>query len=225
MSLTPLGDRALLVTLGSSIDEATHHRVRALAARIEQARIPGMIELVPAFASVALHYDPAHASFDDIATAVTPLLVLLDAERLPLVRVLEIPVCYGGTYGPDLEDVARERGLSSDDVVRMHAAPEYLVHMIGFAPGFPYLGGLDERIATPRRATPRARVPASSVGIGGSQTGVYPIETPGGWHLIGRTPIRLFDAQRAPAALLRAGDHVRFRAISPADFAAALGES
>ena len=213
MSLTPLGDRALLVTLGSSIDEVTHRRVRALAARIEQARIPGLVELVPAFASVALHYDPVHAAFDDIASAVTPLLERLDAERLPPARVIEIPVCYGGAYGPDLEDVAREHRLSPDDVVKMHTAPEYLVHMIGFAPGFPYLGGLDERIATPRRATPRARVPASSVGIGGSQTGVYPSETPGGWHLIGRTDVKLFDSLRDPPAMFAVGDRVRFTAI------------
>ena len=219
MSFTPLGDRALLITLGSSIDDATNHRVRALTARLEQVRITGLSELVPAFASIAIHYDPALASFDDIAAAVTPFLDRLDGERLAPARVVEIPVCYGGTYGPDLDYVARAHDLSPGDVVDLHTAPEYLVHMIGFAPGFPYLGGLDERLVTPRRDTPRTRVPAASVGIGGSQTGVYPIETPGGWHLIGRTPLRLFEPRRTPATLLAAGDRVRFRAISAVEFA------
>ncbi len=225
MSFTPLGDRALLITLGSSIDDATNHRVRALTARLEKAHITGLSELVPAFASIAIHYDPAQASFDDIAEMVTPLLDRLEAERLAPARLIEIPVCYGGAYGPDLEDVARAHELSPGDVVELHTTPEYLVHMIGFAPGFPYLGGLDERLVTPRRETPRTRVPAASVGIGGSQTGVYPIETPGGWHLIGRTPLRLFEPLRTPAALLAAGDHVRFRAISAAEFAETRGDS
>lgn len=218
-----MGDRALLATVGSAIDDATHRRVRALCAKLEGARIPGFVEIVPAFASVAVHYDPAHATCAEVEAAVAPLLSGLDAAVLPAPRVVEIPVCYGGDFGPDLDELAGRHSLTPDEVVAIHAAGNYLVHMIGFAPGFPYLGGLDERLATPRRETPRTRVPASSVGIGGAQTGIYPIETPGGWHLIGRTPLRLFDPRRSPALLLSAGDGVRFRAISAADFADALG--
>lgn len=219
MNLAPLGDRAILITLGASIDDATHRRVRAFCARVEKSAIPGVIEMVPAFASVALHYDPLRLEYDELAKAVAPLLKGLDSVLLPQAREVEIPVWYGGAAGPDLDQLARMHDLTVDDVVSIHTASDYLVHMIGFAPGFPYLGGLDPRIATPRRDTPRTRVLAGSVGIGGSQTGVYPIESPGGWQLIGRTPLALFDAARSPLTLLRASDHVRFRAISEEEFA------
>jgi inhibitor of KinA len=132
--------------------------------------------------------------------------------------VIEIPVCYGGELGPDLDDVAERHAMSADDVIRVHSAGNYLVYMVGFMPGFAYLGGLSERIATPRRNSPRTAVPAGTVGIGGSQTGVYPLESPGGWHLIGRTPVRVFDIGRDPAALLATGDRVRFVSITRAKY-------
>ena len=231
MSFAPLGDRAITIQLGSSIDEATHRRVRAVCARLDARPVPGMVEYVSAFASVAVHYDPARvpasepdsevdatSPYAQMAALLTAALSHLDDETLPPPRTVEIPVCYGGTFGPDLDDVARLHELTPDEVVRIHAAGEYLVHMIGFLPGFPYLGGLSERIATPRRAEPRTVVPAGSVGIGGSQTGVYPIASPGGWRLIGRTPARLFTPEREEPTLLRAGDRVRFREISPEEF-------
>jgi inhibitor of KinA len=133
--------------------------------------------------------------------------------HLPPPRIVEIPVCYGGAFGPDLDDVAERHGLGSDDVVAIHTSGEYLVYMVGFMPGFAYLGGLDERIATPRRRSPRTAVPAGTVGIGGQQTGVYPLVSPGGWNLIGRTPLRIFDPARDEPTLLATGDRVRFRAI------------
>jgi len=226
LALAPLGDRALTITLGTAIDEPTHRRVRAAVARLEASAIPGVIDVVGAFASVTVHYDPARVppldapAHDEpsprarIAHRIARALADLDDAQLPEPRVIDIPVCYGGDLGPDLDDVARAHGLSTDEVVCLHAAGDYLVHMIGFAPGFPYLGGLDARLTTPRRATPRTRVPAGSVGIGGSQTGIYSIDSPGGWHIIGRTPLRLFDPAHEPATLLRAGDRLRFQPIS-----------
>src|SRR5438105_1640976 len=202
MHLSPLGDRALLIHLGDTIDESTHRLVRAVSARLASRPVPGTIELVPAFASVAIHYDPAgvpneHAEgspYARFAAAVEAALIGLTDEALPPPRTVAIPVCYGGDYGPDLDQVARQHGLSADDVVRLHTGATYRVYMLGFAPGFAYLGGLPEALATPRRAEPRTVVPAGSVGIGGSQTGIYPLASPGGWQLIGRTPVRLFGA-------------------------------
>lgn len=221
---TPLGDRALTITLGDTIDEPTRRRVHAVTAAIDRAGIPGVVETVPAFASVTVHYDPVRVSTGDSsphAALVSALEHLLDDVRvddLPPAHVVEIPVCYGGELGPDLEDVARLHELTPDDVVRIHTNGDYRVYMVGFLPGFAYLGGLDERIATPRRASPRTAVPAGSVGIGGNQTGVYPMESPGGWHLIGRTPLSIFDVKREPQTLLAAGDAVRFRAISRREY-------
>lgn len=231
----PLGDRAVTIELGSSIDEPTHRRVRAVCARLEAAPIAGMEEYVPAFASVAVYYDPSRlapaaasttrsaaggaSAYERVRAALGALLADVGPDAaLPPPRDVTIPVCYGGALGPDLVDVARHHGLSADDVVAIHSAAEYVVYMLGFTPGFAYLGGLPERLATPRRPVPRAAVPAASVGIGGSQTGIYPIASPGGWHLIGRTPLRLFAAERDPPTLLQMGDRVRFEAISPNEF-------
>lgn len=226
LRLSPLGDRALLIHLGDSIDEATHRLVRAVCARLTEHPVSGTIELVPAFASVAVHYDPARVSnggvpsspYAQFAAAVDRALEHLRDDALPQPRSIEIPVCYGNEFGPDLEEVGREHDLTPDEVVRLHSGATYRVYMLGFAPGFAYLGGLPEAIATPRRPEPRMAVPAGSVGIGGSQTGVYPLALPGGWRLIGRTPLRLFDAARQPPTLLSPGDVVRFRAVTPNEY-------
>jgi inhibitor of KinA len=153
-----------------------------------------------------------------MVAALQRLLVDIRVDALPAPRIIDIPVCYGGVLGPDLEDVARRHELSAQDVIDVHVAGDYLVYMVGFMPGFAYLGGLSSRIATPRRQTPRTAVPAGSVGIGGEQTGVYPLVSPGGWNLIGRTPRRIFDIDRSEPALLVTGDRVRFRAISLTEF-------
>ncbi len=224
MRFTPLGDRAVTVTFGTTIDETTHRRVRAATARLDDRRPAGVVDLAPAFASVAVHYDPArvepgHGSpYDRLVAILEHLLDDLRVESIPAPRQVEIPVCYGGELGPDLADVATRHSLSPDDVVRLHADADYLVYMVGFMPGFAYLGGLPDAIATPRRATPRTSVPAGAVGIGGRQTGVYPLVSPGGWNLIGRTPLKIFNIAREPATLLAAGDRVRFRPISSAEF-------
>jgi len=208
--IEPLGDAAILVRLGSDIDEATNRRVRAACARLERRRLAAVSDVVAAFTTVAVHYDPARGTFDQVARELSTALDQLDQEPLPATRTLTIPVHYGGGFGPDLEWVAAHARLTPEEVVRRHVAGEYLVHMIGFAPGFPYLGGLDASLVCPRRETPRTHVPTGSVGIGGSQTGIYPIESPGGWQLIGRTDVVLFDPAREPPSLLAPGDRVRF---------------
>ena len=224
MRISPLGDTALLVHVGSAIDEATHRRVRAVYARLASQRFPGVIELVPAYASVAVIYDPqrvaaaappSESPYHRLVALLAAALEDLHENEATTPRTVEIPVCYGGAYGPDLEEVAHRHRLSPEDVVALHARGTYVVYMIGFAPGFAYLGGLPPELATPRRAEPRTAVPAGSVGIGGSQTGVYPLALPGGWQLIGRTPLRLFDPARPPPSLLDVGDRVRFRVLAP----------
>jgi len=220
--IEPLGDRALLVTLaddGARIGATTSARVRAAAARLRGAH-EALTDVVPAYASVAVHYDPARVRcrheeppHDALARWVAARLERLGDAGAEQGRLVEIPVRYGGEHGPDLASLAEARDLAIEEVVALHTAPEYVVHFVGFMPGFAYLGGLDPRLATPRREVPRTSVPAGSVGIGGAQTGVYPVASPGGWQLIGRTDVPLFDPSREPAALLAAGDRVRFRAV------------
>lgn len=224
MTLLPLGDSALVVVLGELIDEAMAARVRALAAELVHHPPAGVVDIVPAFASVAVFYDAAHiGTYDRLCADVEAAVERAEAAVVSVSgRRIEVPVQYGGESGPDLEAVAAHTGLKPAEVASLHSGPDYLVHAIGFAPGFPYLGGLPERLVVPRRPTPRAQVQAGSVGIGGAQTGVYPISTPGGWHIIGRTPLRLFDPAREEPALLKPGDRVKFRPISAEEYQAHL---
>ncbi len=228
MRFTPLGDNALMLEVGDVIDEPTHRRVQETWRVLAAAPLPGVIELVPTYTTVTLFYEPAlavqaGAPEDDIFE----WLVAQATERLehPLKmekskgRTVEILVCYGGEFGPDLGLVAKQSKLSPDEVIKSHTKPEYLVYLVGFAPGFPYLGGLPKELETPRHARPRMAVPPGSVGIGGAQTGIYPFATPGGWNLIGRTPEKIFRPAEDPPVLLRAGDRVKFKAITPDEFA------
>lgn len=222
----PLGDRAVVVHCGEALDEATFRRVQAVRARIEVDTPAGTTDVVAGFTSVALHFDPLLVRRSDsvlpttaMTATVAALIAGLDAAPLVPGRTFEIPVCYEGKMSPDLEEVARHAGLAADEVIAIHSAAEYVVRVVGFLPGFPYLGGLDPRLVTPRRDTPRKRVPAGSVGIGGAQTGIYPLESPGGWNIIGRTDARLFVPERTPPALLAVGDRVRFRPVSAAELA------
>lgn len=225
--LTPLGDSVLMIELGSDASEQTAARVHAVAEHLQHAPLVGVRDVVAAACTVALHYDlllietPSEdvTPFDALAQRVAHSLQSFDASATPALSEFEIPVCYGGEFGEDLEEVARTHELSTDEVVALHAGVWYRVQMLGFAPGFAYLAGLDPRIVTPRRSSPRTRVPAGSVGIGGELTGVYPQESPGGWRLIGRTPLRMFDPARARPSLLTAGDRVRFVAIGAGDYA------
>jgi inhibitor of KinA len=219
-----LSDRALVVHLGDRIDNSTFRSVRSLARQLEVKPPEGMIEYVPAFTTVTIYYDPLHTSEGELSSCISDLLSGLDLYSEPPPRVVEIPVCYGGEFGPDLEFVASHAKLPPREVIELHSSADYLVHMIGFAPGFPYLGGMSAKIAAPRRSSPRLKVPAGSVGIAGEQTGIYPMETPGGWQLIGRMPLALFRPEQDPPSLLQAGDIVRFRPITPEEFREIKGQ-
>jgi inhibitor of KinA len=225
MKLEPLGDSAVVATLGTRIDAATLASVLKFAGAVAAAQGKGIVDIVPAYATVTVFYDPAQfAEPGEDAYEVVRRFIESCAMRggkgahPPTRKLVEVPVCYGGDLGPDLEFVAGHAGIGIPEVIARHSAADYLVHAIGFTPGFPFLGGLPDSLRTPRRETPRARVPAGSVGIGGYQTGVYPITSPGGWQIIGRTPLTLFRPDRTPAALLHPGDRLRFKAISAEEF-------
>ena len=228
MQITPLGDTALILEWGDVIDESTYRRVHAAWQVLAAAPLPAVTELVPAYTTVTLFYDPnqavqAGAAEDGIVEWLSGKV----RERLknpPKVekskgRTVEIPVCYGGEFGPDLGLVAKNAKLSPEEVIKRHSKADYLVYLIGFAPGFPYLGGLPKELITPRHAKPRMMVAPGSVGIAGNQTGIYSLGTPGGWNLLGRTPLKLFLPKENPPVLLRAGDRVKFRAITAEEFA------
>ncbi|MBT2571347.1 5-oxoprolinase subunit PxpB [Planococcus sp. ISL-110] len=219
-SFSPLGDQAIVIELGNEINEQTEQLVKKVSALLESRKPAWMVEFIPAFTTVTVFYDPCIATYDNVRTELTELLTHLGEDRAVESRTVEIPVCYGGEFGPDLELVAQHNGLTPREVIDIHTSGDYSVNMIGFAPGFPFLRGMSERIAAPRRDSPRLRIPERTVGIAGMQTGVYPIETPGGWQLIGRTPLRLFLPENSIPSLLRAGDKVIFKEISEDDYCA-----
>ena len=224
-SIQPLGDRALVIELAAAISAEVAALASWLCQCVMTAGLPGVRDVVPAFCSLTVHYDPlqfATAGASPAEAARASIEAVLREMPQPAAvpgRLLEIPVCYGGEFGEDLEELARRHEMTPEQLVEIHTATTYFVGMLGFAPGFPYLAGLDRRLVTPRRPTPRARVPRGSVAIGGEHTGIYPIESPGGWHVIGRTPLTLFDVDGDPPSLLQAGDRVRFAAIAPEAFA------
>ena len=207
MTIRPASDRSLLVEFASVISPTANARVRALTAAL--AGVRGILNLHPAFASLLVEFDPRLMAHDAVEELVRQRAAgAADRESEP--RLVEIPVRYGGEEGPDLEDVARHAGMAAEAVVKLHASAVYTVYFVGFATCFPYLGGLPEALATPRLAAPRRLVPAGSVAIGGSQAGIYPLASPGGWRVIGRTDLRLFDPACEPPGLLRMDDRVRF---------------
>ena len=210
LRMEPLGDQALLVILGDRIDPGVNDQVHQLAALVGAGGLPGVTDLVPAYATLAVHYDPAAWNAAALRAELDRIWADAAAAAPPAPRLVEIPVCYGLGFGPDLAEVAAHCGLAEAEIIARHSAAEYRVYMLGFAPGFAYLGGLDPAIAAPRRQTPRLKVPAGSVGIAGMQTGIYPLETPGGWQIIGRSPQRLFRPGQADPCLLRPGDRLRF---------------
>ena len=217
--LVPAGDSAILIELGSEIDPDVNTQVFALTDSVEEAEIAAVVELIPTYRSLLVSYDPIISKYDDMRdrlnSFVTELEAIVDAAGES--RIVELPVVYGGENGPDLESVAEHADLSVQEVIDIHSGVDYRVYMIGFAPGFPYLGGLDQRIATPRLKTPRISVPAGSVGIAESQTGVYPNASPGGWQLIGRTASRLFDVTKSSPSLITPGSKVRFVPVQSHD--------
>ena len=181
--------------------------------------MPGVLNVQPAYASVLIKFDPLMSNHAEIESALRKSLGHFDDVKLPPPRLKGIPVCYGGDFGPDLQEVAFLRGISAEEVIRLHTSAAYTVYFLGFVPGFAYLGGLPEKLATARLSTPRKQVPAGSVAIGGNQTGVYPTATPGGWRLIGKTPLKLFDPASAHSSFFEIGDQVRFIPILAEEFA------
>ena len=207
-SSKPLGDSAILIQLGDAINPALNQRVHALSALLQS--IPAVIETVPAYCTILVHYDPLAATYKQIKNLIEEKISLLDESTHRPSHRLEIPVLYGNASGPDLEPAAVTLALSPSELIRLHSEREYTVYMMGFTPGFPYMGILDERLTLPRLSTPRTRVPAGSVAIAGSQTGIYPIDSPGGWHILGWTPLKLFDLLSENPFLFAPGDTVKF---------------
>lgn len=217
-SFSPLGDQAIVIEVGTAINEHTQKEILAISSFLEANSPQWMTEYIPAFTTISVVYNPLLINFEDVKKELAALLKKASEITPSPPRTVEIPVCYGGDYGPDLEFVAQHNGLSTEEVIAIHTGTSYTVHMIGFAPGFPYLGGMSEKIAAPRRQSPRVSIPERSVGIAGNQTGVYPISTPGGWQLIGRTPTRLFLPEKEIPSLLRAGDIIVFHRITAEEY-------
>ncbi|WP_409289838.1 5-oxoprolinase subunit PxpB [Peribacillus sp. SCS-37] len=230
----PLGDQAVVIELGKDINEESQRKVQLVTSFLDGNMEPWMVEYIPAFTTVTVFYDPVEVitqfrglskfPYDIVCTQLKRLLSQMPASGEIPQRTVEIPVCYGGEMGPDLPFVAEHNGLTQEEVIHIHSSGEYTVFMIGFAPGFPYVGGMSDTIATPRRDTPRLKIPPRTVGIAGKQTGVYPIETPGGWQLIGRTPLELFRPEEEPPTLLRAGDKIKFNPISIEEYIRLRGD-
>ena len=215
----PMGDSAVRVGLGERPSLELFRAIHAFCDRLGRARPAAVVEFVPALTTVTVYYRPHLANYARMCRDLAEIHQAPGDSAPQGAETVVLPVCYGGDFGPDLEFVARRHGLAVEQVIERHAAQDYLVYMMGFTPGFPYLWGMPDSLATPRMHTPRLAVPAGSIGIGGSQTGVYSIQTPGGWRIIGHTPVRLFDAARDHPFLLAAGDWVRFEPITPDEHA------
>ncbi len=215
----PYGDRAVLVNFGNRIDLKINTLVHDFDAVLMKENIEGVIEAIPAYSSVTVIYDPKVLNFNVLVKRLRTLWKKGKRFRVNSSKEsIEVPVVYGGNYGPDLEFVAKHNDLSLEEVVKIHSSCEYIVYMVGFTPGFAYLGGMSLKIATPRLPNPRMSVPKGSVGIGGNQTGIYPVESPGGWRIIGRTPLKLFDIQKEPPVLLKPGAKVKFIPIDEDEY-------
>lgn len=218
-TISPVGDRAISIDFGQVIDPTINRHIRQTIERIKELQLEGIIELVPTYCALLVEYDAMLYSYSGICNIIEPTLEEgMTNTTNELVTVVEVPTVYGGEFGPDLSFVASHNHLSEDEVISIHSGTDYLVYMLGFIPGFTYLGGMDSRIATPRLSSPRTLIPAGSVGIAGEQTGTYPSDSPGGWQIIGRTPVTMYDISKAQAALLKAGDYVRYVPIDESEF-------
>ena len=218
IKLLTAGDSSILIQFGNTIDPAINRKIAATVQLMREQHINGVTDVIPAFCSLLINYDPRVISYEQIKRRMEALVKIDVTAGDTRKRVFEIPVCYGGEYGPDIRNIADHAGLSVEEVIQIHTSRDYLIYMLGFLPGFTYLGGLDERIHTPRLANPRIRIPAGSVGIGGSQTGIYPMDSPGGWQLMGMTPVKTYDPDREVPILVEAGDYIRFVAIDEDEF-------
>ncbi len=218
-TISPVGDCAISIDFGQVIDPKINRQIRQVIEQIKVLQLDGIIELVPTYCALLVQYDAMVYTYSDICKILEPTLQesVMDSAN-ELVTIVEIPTVYGGEFGPDLGFVASYNHISEAEVVSIHSGTDYLVYMLGFIPGFTYLGGMDPRIATPRLSSPRTLIPAGSVGIAGEQTGTYPSESPGGWQIIGRTPVTMYDMSKKQAALLQAGDYVRYVSINENEF-------
>lgn len=218
-TISPVGDCAISIDFGQVIDPKINRHIRQTIERIQELHLEGIIELVPTYCALLLQYDAMLYSYSELCNIIEPTLEQTMADNdNGLVTVVEISTVYGGEFGPDLGFVASHNKLSEDEVVSIHSGTDYLVYMLGFIPGFTYLGGMDPRIATPRLSSPRTLIPTGSVGIAGEQTGTYPSDSPGGWQIIGRTPVIMYDMSKEQAALLSAGDYVRYVPIDETEY-------
>ena len=212
------GDSSLLIEFGNEISPEINQKMKTTVKLMKEQHIEGVVDMIPAFCSLLINYDPRVISYEELYDRMKALVKVEVKAEAGVKRVFEIPVCYGGEYGPDIENIAEHAGLSVEEVIKIHSSRDYLIYMLGFLPGFTYLGGLDERIHTPRLANPRLKINAGSVGIGGSQTGIYPLDSPGGWQLMGMTPVKTYDPEREVPILMEAGDYIRFVPVDEEEY-------
>ena len=212
------GDSAVCVEFGNEISPEINKKIRAFKIAVEKSDIPGIVETVPTYRSLLVHYHPEVIGFKALTEKFDKLMGSLSSIPIPPPTVIEIPVLYGGEMGPDIENVAEHNHKTVEEVIKIHTSEEYLIYMIGFIAGFPYLGGMSKEIATPRLKSPRVKIEGGSVGIAGEQTGIYPVASPGGWQLIGRTPLKFYDADREKPVLLEAGQYIKFAAVTEEEY-------
>lgn len=212
------GDSALLMEFGNEVSKQINANIRQTLENIEKKKVKGIIELIPTYRSITVEYNPLEIKYNELVKKLDECVADVKDDETGNVRLIELPTAYGGEFGPDIGFVAEHSGLSEEEVIKIHAGTDYLVYMLGFIPGFTYLGGMDERIATPRLKSPRLKIEAGSVGIAGTQTGTYPSESPGGWQIIGRTPLKLYDETKEPPVFINAGDYIRYIPISAEEF-------
>lgn len=214
----PAGDEAMVIEFGKTIDEEINNRVISMATSIRNKRIKGVREILPTYRSLMVFYNPKKISYIRLVSTVKALGFKENEGEEEEKKTLIVPCCYDDSFGPDLSDMSKELGLTKEEIVKIHSEKKYKIYMLGFLPGFVYLGGLDKRINIPRLQTPRTKIPARSVGIGGAQTGVYPVDSPGGWRLIGSTPLDFYDIKREDPILCEAGEYIRFRPVSKPEY-------
>ena len=219
MRFLKAGDSSLIIELGNEISPIINYNLKKITDYLDSLKHPAIKDLLPTYRSVIVYYDPLLITFEELKDIVEKKCKIDDTNVDSMKKfIVEIPVLYGGEYGPDIENITTHNNLSIEEVIKIHTSGEYLVYMLGFTPGFPYLGGMDKRIATPRLKTPRTKIPGGSVGIAGEQTGVYPIESPGGWQLLGRTPLNFFDPNSEKPFLINAGEYIKFVQISEEEY-------
>ena len=212
------GDKAVVMEFGNEISKDINAKIRNVVKSVEEANIDGIVELLPTYRSLMIMYDPLKIEYSELILTLDSMSSKQVDNEEEKIKIVEFPTVYGGEYGPDINFVAEHNNITVDEVIKIHTGTDYLVYMMGFTPGFTYLGGMSDKIVTPRLASPRTKIPAGSVGIAGAQTGMYPSETPGGWQLIGRTPLKLYDSDKEPPVMLSAGDYVRYVSVSEEEY-------